>query len=144
MLQDAHFWSSRCDRLEEAPPGPMDAHPGSARRASEHAGDLRRPKALPGHEHEQLPLLFGERSQAQQGDKALLVSGKGAPRALGKLSGNPIDQFGAAPPAPVLVMEHIAGHGIEPEDRLLADGDLIEPAPGDRERLGRNVGGVFG
>jgi hypothetical protein len=60
------------------------------------------------------------------------------------VSGYPLDQFGAPPPAPVLVMEHIAGHGIEPEDRLLSDWDLIKPAPGDRERLGRNIGGVFG
>ncbi len=75
VLQDAHFRSGRCDRLVETPPGPMYAHPGGARRASEHAGDFGRPQTFPGHEHEQLPLLFGERPQAQQSDKAFLVSG---------------------------------------------------------------------
>jgi hypothetical protein len=120
---------------------PMNADSGRVSRAAADLRDLGRIQALPGDERKQL-LVLGAKPRESSGGRVEPVIGR-RPRNL-ILRAQARGEAIAPSHGPPLVREDTPGGPVEPKERAIAFGHVLEPPPGDEKGLGYDVGGVLG
>ena len=109
---------------------PVEAHATRDRRAVEHVGGLTKGQLLPGDEAKHLAIGLGEATERERKDR---IAGQRhladdlCQRPLGTLAGS----------LAVVVRERLAGHRVQPRQRLLRH--LLELLPADQEDIGDDV-----
>jgi len=122
----------------------VQPHPDRGPAAAEHGGELIAVQVLPGDQGEQLPVgLVEVRQGGHDGAVGRRPLGHGLRADDRDLVPQPgLEPFASLQPA-ALVGQHPPGDAVQPQASVVAVRHVVQPAPGDHERLRDDVGGVL-
>jgi hypothetical protein len=126
-------------RCGEAPPGAVQPDPGCVARAADDCRNLTGIEPFPACEGEDV-LISGWKAteRGREVSRALVVLGRPVRRR--EVGLEPVGECQPAPLATAVIRQDATGSAIQPEPRLIAGRDLVQPPPGGQERLGQDVG----
>ncbi len=127
--------------MREPTARPVQADAGSPARAAEHGGDLSGVEILPGDECEQLALIGTQTPERDSGEVRLVVDQRRGRHLVSDGCRGARQTLTPLLSPPVVGQDPARGR-VEPKRRQIAFGHVTEAAPGDKERLGDDIGGV--